>query len=248
MESRTFLGPLTYLWQNDKKLTSEKIAQLPILINQYKIKILEKHPLETDWIKLEDPIFVTEIAPEFQSEIIEAYQSLCKLGPNIMLVTYFGGVEENLNWMNKIPFQGLHIDLESAPEQIIFVIKNKIMKTLKILSLGGIKKTDSYYAAIQAYLSDFINHKPEIILGLSEQYMSDYDPGDVSELFFDTKLEYSDKYPKILTLKKALLNLKSQNLKQGISTESLNKITCFMKKRDQVEFINNIKILSKIGL
>src|SRR5690349_10203444 len=128
-------GPLTYLWFNAylgyaRQFTPEKIEYLPVLLSQYATILQKLKKNEIAWVQLEDPIFITDILPVYQNKIIAAYQSLLMDAPKVMLATYFGGVEENIFWMKNIPIQGLHLDLENAPEQIMFVLKNKIMTTL----------------------------------------------------------------------------------------------------------------------
>ncbi len=246
-------GPLTYLWFNNylgksKSLTPEKIDFLPKLIHQYKIIIQHLKNLDINWIQLEDPVFITDIHTEFQDKITQAYQDLLENVPNMMLATYFGGIDENINWMKKIPFQGLHIDLDNAPEQIMFVLKNDIMKNLQVLSLSGITQKDSHLASIKEYMKNFIEFKPDIWVSFSDKIKKDKprNAHDIVQLYLEINLDCPDNYPKILALQKLLNNLKTENPQIKFSTESLNELTCFMKKRDQADFIKNIKILSNI--
>lgn len=256
-------GPLTYLWFNDylgisKKLTTDKLILLPKLIHQYKqiFQMLKEQNIH--WIQLDDPVFITDIAPEYQKDIIEAYQALLVEAPSVMLATYFGGVEENLNWLKNIPFQGVHIDLEAAPEQIMFILKNDIMKELKILSLGGIKQEDSYFDSIQSYIASFIKFKPEIWIGFSS-YLEDEkidfhdhivnNEGekliDIVKVYMTSNLNCPHNFPKILALKNQMIKLKNQYPDIKFSIDSLKELTSFMKKRDQLNFIQHFESLVK---
>lgn len=251
-------GPLSYLWFNDylgksKTLTVDKIEFLPKLIYQYKaiFQMLKAHNI--DWIQLEDPVFITDILPEFQKNIIQAYQDLLTDAPLVMLATYFGGIEENLNWLKTIPFQGVHIDLEAAPEQIMFILKNEMMKTLKVLSLGGIRQNDSYFGAIQGYMASFIKFKPEIWIGFSPHLpvkKSNMAPVvhekmiDIVKIYIESNFDCPGNFPKILALKNYVTDLKNQHPNIKISMDSLEELISFMKKRDQLNFIQHVESLA----
>lgn len=246
-------GPLTYLWFNNylgqsKILTPEKLNLLPKLINQYKIIIQALKNLNINWVQLEDPVFIIDISAEFQDKIIQAYQGLLDNAPNIMLATYFGGVDENIHWIKKIPFQGLHLDLDAAPEQIMFVLKNDIMKTLKVLSLEGMNPSDSHFDSIKEYLASVTNPNPDIWLSFRDKMKKNKSKNtlDIIQLYLDEHLDVTDNYPKILALKKRLTHLKAENPHVKLTLQSLLDLTCFMKKRDQESFINSIKILSEL--
>ena len=252
-------GPLTYLWFNDylgqsKKLTIDKLAFLPTLICQYKQIFQMLKEQDIAWIQLEDPVFITDISLELQKSIIQSYQDLLADAPSVMLATYFGGVEENLNWLKNIPFQGLHIDLEAAPEQIMFVLKNDIMKRLKVLSLGGIKQNDSYFTSIQDYMTSFIKSKPEIWIGFSPNLEIDKVTSalathgnivDIVKVYMASNLDCPQNFPKILALKNYITELKNQYPDIKISMDSLKEIISFMKKRDQLNFIQHLESLIK---
>ncbi len=255
-------GPLTYLWFNDylgqsKGLTAEKLTLLPKLIGQYKqiFQGLEKQDI--DWIQLDDPVFVTDILSEFQDNIISCYQDLLTEAPcYTMLATYFGGIEENINWLKNMPFQGLHLDLEAAPEQIMFVLKNDLMKKLKVLSLGGIRESDSYFGAIQNYMTSYIKFKPDIWIGFSSCLSAKKSSSisvphekmiDVVKVYIESNLDCPNNYPKILALKNYVTSLKNTYPDITISLNSLGDLISFMKKRDRLNFIQHVESLKKIS-
>lgn len=254
-------GPLTYLWFNhylgqSKNLSEDKLALLPKLIYQYKqiLQMLKEQGIT--WIQLDDPVFITDVSSEYQESIIKTYQQLLTEAPSVMLATYFGGIEENLNWLKNIPFQGLHIDLEAAPEQIMFVLKNDIMKNLKVLSLGGIKQSDSYFSAIQSYMASFIKCNPEIWIGFSrhledekiKQLYIDYEHEkiiDIVKIYMASNLDCPPDFPKILALKNYITSLKNQYPDIKFSIDSLKELTPFIKKRDKLNFIQHVESLVK---
>lgn len=269
MKNCSLPGPLSYLWLNEykdkgsaKSFTREKIAYLPSLMDDYKEIIQKLKILGMTWIQLEDPIFITDISEEYQDNIIQAYQDLLVDAPKIMLATYFGGIEENINWIKEIPIQGLHIDLDSSPEQIMFVLKNDIMSTLEVISLGGIQQSDSQFDAIKNFISrlDSVRvNKIEIWLRQSNSKKNDFFTTrsakknrviDLVQLYINLQHLSQDNAPRILQLKNKIEQLKQKNNSKkqiNCSIKNIKELTCFLKKRDQVELIKDFNILARAG-
>ena len=244
-------GPLTYLWFNEylgesRILTAEKIMFLPNLISQYKSILQEFKNLDITWVQLADPVFITDILPDYQEAIISAYQDLLADAPKVMLSTYFGGIDENIHWIKKIPMNGLHLDLENAPEQIMFVLKNEIMSHLEVLSLGGIKRQESQFLAIQNFINNLGHSKPELWLSLEKLEANFHEENvfDVVKLYLN--LDNSTNCPKILLFKEQIKALRAKEIPVQFLTETLSDLTCFVKKRDQTDLIQNLIKLSQL--
>ena len=246
-------------------LLNYKKKVLNSTLQHYKIALKTLKNLGIAWVQLNDPIFVTDIDHEHQDKIIHAYQEIAENAPKILLATYFGGVEENMGWMKKIPMDGLHLDLEAAPEQLMFVLKNDLMKSLKVLSLGGLKKTEHYAHSIQAYLEHFIEYKPQIWLSMlmpdtqsikqkkinTADFQKQNASIDIIQLYLEIDLhsdnERENNLPKLLLLNKLIKKIKSHYpaVKFLMPKKSVLEATFFMKKRDREFFMQEIKLLSE---
>lgn len=99
-----------------------------------------------EWVQVDEPILVLDSASNFQGQFAQAYAELEKVAPKIMLTTYFGRLDSNLNFVAKLPVAGLHIDLDREPRQLDAVL-TAIKPTSIVLSVGlvsgrNIWKTD----------------------------------------------------------------------------------------------------------
>ena len=100
------------------------------------------------WVQVDEPILVTDKAKELSNEFKETYELFHKSVPSlsILLATYFGRLEDNIDFVKELPIAGLHIDLDRAPEQLEPVLSaissTKIGLSLGLVSGRNIWKTD----------------------------------------------------------------------------------------------------------
>ncbi|UZJ56973.1 hypothetical protein CBS101457_006293 [Exobasidium rhododendri] len=101
-----------------------------------------------EWVQIDEPILCMDRASNYAKEFKSTYETLSKAAPNVklLLTTYFGRLESNLDFVKDLPIAGLHLDLDRAPEQIDTVVPHFANKST-ILSLGlvsgrNIWKTD----------------------------------------------------------------------------------------------------------
>jgi len=88
-----------------------------------------------EWVQVDEPILVLDVAANFEKQYAVAYSELAKVAPKILLTTYFARLDSNLSFVAKIPVAGLHIDLDRAPEQLGEVL-DAVKLTKLVLSLG----------------------------------------------------------------------------------------------------------------
>lgn len=142
------VGPLTYLWLGKVKGNDfNKLEILKNLLPVYNEIFYQLKLRNIKWLQLDEPILALELPDEWKEAYLDAYKKLDFNNINILLTTYFGSVQDNLDIINKLPIQGLHVDLCSAPEQIESIIN--IFSNKKILSVGVINgrniwKSDIY--------------------------------------------------------------------------------------------------------
>lgn len=139
------LGPVTYLWLGKSKDGSDKLDRLDDLIGVY-VQLLDllKHA-GIHWVQIDEPVLVMELTQEWKYAVRKAYYQLQATPVNLMLTTYFGQLQDNLQLACELPVQGLHLDAVTARDEI-----DKVIDWLpghKILSLGivngrNIWKTD----------------------------------------------------------------------------------------------------------
>jgi 5-methyltetrahydropteroyltriglutamate--homocysteine methyltransferase len=70
-----------------------------------------------------------------EKEYVTAYAELAPVAPKIVLTTYYGRLDSNVNYVSKLPVAALHIDLDRAPGQLDEVLA-AVKPTNLILSLG----------------------------------------------------------------------------------------------------------------
>jgi 5-methyltetrahydropteroyltriglutamate--homocysteine methyltransferase len=87
-----------------------------------------------DWVQIDEPCLVLDLADATRRALHEAYGMFAYALPTlkIMLTTYFGGLEDNLDIALGLPVAGLHLDLVRAPGQLDSVLT----KAPQGLSLG----------------------------------------------------------------------------------------------------------------
>jgi 5-methyltetrahydropteroyltriglutamate--homocysteine methyltransferase len=150
------LGPISFLIlgkaSKDAKPGFQPISLLPKLLPIYKTLLTDLKQAGAEWVQVDEPILVLDIAATLEKEYAAAYAELAPVAPKILLTTYFSRLDSNLTFIAKLPVAGLHIDLDRAPAQLDEVI-SAVKSTPIILSLGvvsgrNIWKTD-FAAAIK---------------------------------------------------------------------------------------------------
>ncbi|KIM29580.1 hypothetical protein M408DRAFT_67761 [Serendipita vermifera MAFF 305830] len=149
------LGPLAFLIlaKAGREATPgfKPISLLPKLLPVYKTLLKELKAEGAEWVQIDEPNLVMDVAEQYAEQYASAYAELAKDAPKIMLTTYFGRLGSNLPFVAKLPVCGLHIDLDREPGQLGDVI-TAIKDTSLVLSLGlvsgrNIWKTDLTAAA-----------------------------------------------------------------------------------------------------
>ncbi|ABJ90502.1 5-methyltetrahydropteroyltriglutamate--homocysteine S-methyltransferase [Buchnera aphidicola] len=139
------LGPLTYLWLG--KVKNSKINKLDLLKKILPIYIQVFKELSSrniNWIQIDEPILVLDIPKNWKKEFQSTYKFLDgKI--KILLATYFGDITHNLDIINKLSIQGLHIDLVSSKYDLLKLsksINNNFLLSLGIINGRNIWKTN----------------------------------------------------------------------------------------------------------
>ena len=124
----------------------QPLSLLSKLLPVYKQLLADLKTAGAGWVQIDEPVLVLDKAAGYEKEYTNAYSELSAVAPKILLTTYFGRLDSNLNFVAKLPIAGLHIDLDRAPGQLDEVI-SAVKPTQIVLSLGlvsgrNIWKTD----------------------------------------------------------------------------------------------------------
>lgn len=90
-----------------------------------------------EWVQIDEPAMVLDLTDDLRAAFRTAYAELAKVsGIKIMIATYFGGLEDNLDLAAGLPVAGLHVDLVRDPGQLDAVVA--AVPADLVLSLGVI--------------------------------------------------------------------------------------------------------------
>lgn len=135
-------GPLTWLWSGKGDAFSggaadpAKLALLERLLPVYE-QVLQRFKAQgVEWVQIDEPILTLDLPAEWDAAFIETYKRLAGQGVNVLLATYFEGLEQRLDTVRALPVQGLHIDLVRAPDQLSGILAG--VREGQVLSLGVI--------------------------------------------------------------------------------------------------------------
>ena len=145
------IGPVTYLWLGKSKDNTNKLDLLDDLLPIYAELLSKLEATGIQWVQIDEPILVTEISEEWQHALRKAYYTLQKTPIKILLATYFGKLQDNLQLACDLPVDGLHLDTVNAKNEVEKLID--WLPTHKIISLGVINGRNVW----KANLTDLIN-------------------------------------------------------------------------------------------
>ncbi|NPT55169.1 5-methyltetrahydropteroyltriglutamate--homocysteine S-methyltransferase [Paraburkholderia elongata] len=144
------IGPVTYLWLGKPKDDSDKLALLPRLLPVYVALIEQLAAQGVEWIQIDEPALVTELDAYWQKAFVTAYDALKTDKVKLLLATYFGQLQDNLELACKLPVQGLHIDAINARPEVEQAVA--LLSADKVLSLGVINGRNIWKADLNAVL------------------------------------------------------------------------------------------------
>ncbi len=157
------IGPVTYLWLGKSRDNTYKLDLLDDLVSIYAELLSKLEAAGIEWVQIDEPILVTEISEEWQHALRKAYYTLQKTSLKILLATYFGELQGNLQLACDLPVDGLHLDAVNAKNEVEKVID--WLPTHKIISLGVINGRNVW----KANLTDLVNWLSPIHKRLKER-------------------------------------------------------------------------------
>ena len=143
------IGPVTYLAIGKEKDNSNKLDLLPKLLDTY-VELLEALVAQNiEWVQIDEPILVTELSVELKKAFEISYAKLNNPKLKILLATYFGSLQNNLETISKLPIAGLHIDAVNGGAEVDAVISKM---SGKVISLGVVNGRNIWKSDLNAIL------------------------------------------------------------------------------------------------
>lgn len=131
------IGPVTYLWlSKEKEPGFNRLSLLPELIDAYKKLLLLLHAEGVEWVQIEEPVLVLDLAKDWIEAIATAYTKLDgKQRPKLLLTSYFGHIDDKHGLINALPVDGIHLDLVAGGWQQLEQLLTYWPKD-RVISLG----------------------------------------------------------------------------------------------------------------
>ncbi len=148
------VGPVTYLKIGKSADAGlNPLSLIDRLIPVYVDILTRLHQAGADWVQIDEPVLALDGSVEIAAALQKAYARFARDVPGlkILVASYFGGLEENLDVAVSLPVAGLHIDLIRAPEQLDAVLA-KAPENL-VLSLGVIDGRNIWRADLRAIVT-----------------------------------------------------------------------------------------------
>lgn len=130
------VGPVTYLYLSKAKDDSKPLDLLDKLLPVYSQLLDKLADAGVEWVQIDEPILVTELSAEFKQALEHAYHTLKANRPKLLLTTYFGTLQDNLQQACNLPVAGLHVDAVRGRDEITKVVD--WLPAHKVLSVGAI--------------------------------------------------------------------------------------------------------------
>ncbi len=148
------LGPVTYLLlAKSKQKGFDTLSLLDRLLPVYADVLKRLGESGAEWLQIDEPALVLDLSNEARAAFGKAHAVLKNAAPGLklLLTTYFGALDDNLDTALNLPVAGLHIDLVRAPQQLEDVLA-KAPANL-VLSLGVIDGRNIWRADLNALLA-----------------------------------------------------------------------------------------------
>jgi 5-methyltetrahydropteroyltriglutamate--homocysteine methyltransferase len=148
------IGPVTYLWLGKSKDPNgawDRLALLPKLLPVYGALLDTFAALGVDWVQIDEPALVTELDANWRNAFVTAYDSLSTRRVKVLLATYFGQLQENLELACSLPVDGLHIDAFNARDELAQAAA--LLPATAVLSVGAINGRNIWKTDLNATLA-----------------------------------------------------------------------------------------------
>ncbi len=144
------LGPVTYLWLGKSRDGRNKLDLLDELLPVYAQLLKALAEARVSWVQIDEPILVMELDESWMHALRKTYYQLQGNPVNVLLTTYFGQLQGNLQLACELPVAGLHVDATMIRDEAEKLVD--WLPSHKILSLGVINGRNIWKTNLTATL------------------------------------------------------------------------------------------------
>ncbi len=144
------IGPVTYLWLGKSRDDTHRLDLLAHLLPVYRQLLARLHQAGIEWVQIDEPVVVTELAPEWRQALRQSYDFFQGAGPKLLLTSYFGELQHNLELVCELPVAGLHVDAIRGASEIDAIVD--AIDEQRVLSLGVINGRNIWKTDLEATL------------------------------------------------------------------------------------------------
>jgi 5-methyltetrahydropteroyltriglutamate--homocysteine methyltransferase len=142
------LGPVTFLsLAKSSDGSADPLSLLDGILPVYKDVLERLARAGASWVQVDEPVLVTDLSDGARRGLKHAYAHLASTGVKMMLTTYFGDLDDNLDLALKLPVSGLHVDLVRGTRQGAEILRRKPSDT--VFSLGLVDGRNIWKADLQ---------------------------------------------------------------------------------------------------
>ena len=127
------VGPVTYLYLS--KGEGDRLAWLDKLLPVYQEILARLKTMGIEWVQVDEPALVMELDDRWQAAFDKAYAALSGQGVKLLLTTYFDDVLAHRDLIERLPVDGVHVDVTRGADQWAWL---EGFPADKVLSVGGI--------------------------------------------------------------------------------------------------------------
>src|SRR5256885_132562 len=147
------IGPLTFLLLAKTRGTAfDRLSLLDAVLPVYGDVLESLAAAGATWVQIDEPCLALDRTEAERAAYVRAYTQLARRAGKLQLLvaTYFAGLDDNLSTALALPVQGLHVDLVRAPQQLDPLLKS--WPKGRVLSAGVIDGRNVWRADLEAQL------------------------------------------------------------------------------------------------
>lgn len=143
-------GPITYLCLAKEFDHARRWDRLEEVVAVY-AEVINRLGACCDWIQIDEPILCTDLADDARQAFAAAYATMARTGnARLLLATYFGALDDNLDLALGAGCAGLHIDLvrgKAQLDRVLDALPGSMVLSAGLVNGRNIWKTDLAQAA-----------------------------------------------------------------------------------------------------
>ena len=153
------VGPVTWLRSarmeaslQDRLDLLDGILQVYVELIEGFVKQAQQHGQQEPWIQIDEPCLVEDLSPAWQAALVHASETLAGRGAKLLIATYFGSLEDNLDLAANLPCNGLHVDQVHGNDSLKDLAA-AFSEQEKILSCGVVNGRNIWRCDLAAQIS-----------------------------------------------------------------------------------------------